>query len=546
MVNASIAPESPRANTLLTGALPRAVLAVLLFVAALAAAMAWQRPAMFGGLNIYDEGIILFGAVRVMNGDLPYRDFWTQYSPAQYYFLASLFSITGKSAMAARWWDVLVRALLAVALYLLAARSTSWRSAWIVWLLGVLWLTYYGFFSYPLFQGLLFSCLCLFAYLKGLDSRRWMFGAGLLLGVSFAFRHDMSIYLMATITLVSALYAVVHRLPVLALVRRLLPLVAGGALLIVPIALFFMAQVNLLSLATQLFIFPLTEFPRVRDLPYPTFKGSVENVPFYAPFLIYGLTLLLALLRLWRPVDARDRMRAFAMVAMALFGFFGFNQARVRSDLIHTVHFFVLAMALLPALFRGLPATLSRAVWVPSFVISMLSLTLLLALFVEPLDHYFTMRERNLTRAALAGRVGTSSPVAEGILLEDWQQGLYTAATFYLQPGDALYIGLRNHDKVFANDVMSYYLLDRKPLTRYHEMHPAIVDTAPVQEEMIAEFERARPSVIFLSNMFDGASEPNDANKSTKVELLDDYIKKHYIQYGSSGPYSILRRRKGM
>ncbi|MCK4236762.1 MAG: hypothetical protein KAX38_06560 [Candidatus Krumholzibacteria bacterium] len=32
--------------------------------------------------DIYDEGLGVYGAARVLNGEIPYRDFWTLYAPA--------------------------------------------------------------------------------------------------------------------------------------------------------------------------------------------------------------------------------------------------------------------------------------------------------------------------------------------------------------------------------------------------------------------------------------------------------------------------------
>ena len=44
-------------------------------------------------LSIYDEAASLYGAVRVMDGELPYRDFWMVYPPGIFYTLAALFSM---------------------------------------------------------------------------------------------------------------------------------------------------------------------------------------------------------------------------------------------------------------------------------------------------------------------------------------------------------------------------------------------------------------------------------------------------------------------
>ena len=49
----------------------------------------------------YDEGLVLFGAVRVLHGDVPYRDFYANYGPAQFYVLAGLFG-----------WPLLLAAIL--------------------------------------------------------------------------------------------------------------------------------------------------------------------------------------------------------------------------------------------------------------------------------------------------------------------------------------------------------------------------------------------------------------------------------------------------
>ena len=243
------------------------LVAVALAVAAVLAAMLFARPLMINGLNIYDEGIILTGAARVMRGELPYRDFWTQYSPGQFYTLAALFSITGKSVLAARWWDVLTRALLAVALYLLAARATNLLRALPVWPLAVLWLTYYGFFSYPLFQGLLFSLLCLLVFLRGLVSARWMPLAGVLFGMAFVFRHDMAIYLAATVGLVGAAHAWVRNARPLDLARRLAPMAAVAALIAAPVTLYFLRKCAQPNCSTNCFYFPCSSFQKCAICP---------------------------------------------------------------------------------------------------------------------------------------------------------------------------------------------------------------------------------------------------------------------------------------
>ena len=68
-------------------------------------------------LGTYDEGVILTGAMRVAAGDVPHRDFYANYGPAQFYLLAALFKLFGQYVVVERALEVLVRALIVTVCY---------------------------------------------------------------------------------------------------------------------------------------------------------------------------------------------------------------------------------------------------------------------------------------------------------------------------------------------------------------------------------------------------------------------------------------------
>src|SRR6266536_3575501 len=72
-----------------------------------------------------DEGIILMGAERVLHGQVPYRDFFSFYTPGSFYLLAFWFKLFGDSFLAARASLTVVAALCTVLLYLLSLRVSS-------------------------------------------------------------------------------------------------------------------------------------------------------------------------------------------------------------------------------------------------------------------------------------------------------------------------------------------------------------------------------------------------------------------------------------
>ena len=73
-----------------------------------------------------DEGIYLDGALRVMHGQAPYRDFFVHTGPGTYWIYAGVFRLLGPSLTHARIPVILEIAAIAVAVFFLAANLTSY------------------------------------------------------------------------------------------------------------------------------------------------------------------------------------------------------------------------------------------------------------------------------------------------------------------------------------------------------------------------------------------------------------------------------------
>jgi hypothetical protein len=511
------------------------------------AALAYLQTGLLAALNIYDEGIILYGAVRVIDGQVPYRDFWTQYSPGQLYVLSALFTALGKSVMVARLWDIVIRAALALMIFALSARLSSVKAAAPVWVLAVMWVQYYGFFGYPIFVGVLLSLASLYAFIEGLRRPAWMAASGVLLGFVAIFRHDMAVYVTAAQFITFVLWALRSGSDQVApisrhvrdAVRRLTPWLIGALVVLTPVVAYFLVNVPAGELLQQLFVFPLVEFPKVRDLPYPELEWLPKNLPFYAPVLVYTLALVIAIVKLKdeRSQPSPDPSQAWGIIMVVLFGVFGFNQARVRSDEIHTVQFFLPALLLLPVLWRGAPPRR----WL-SYITATVGVLIAIVGIIDPINLYVRQLEMR-ANPSIARTLENTLPIAQGALVSPDHNFAVRHLQTLTQPGDKVYVGLSRHDRVFANDAMFYFLLERHSPTRYHELHPGLTNTEPVQREMIADIERNNVKYVVLTAMFEGAEEPNDSSLSTGVTLLDDYLRTHYQIMNTIGAYRIYVRR---
>ena len=147
--------------------------------------------------NRYDEGCMVFNAVRILDGDRPHKDFWAVYPPGQFYLLAAVFKTFGPSLLPARVYDTLVRFGIIFCIYIVCQKITSHKTLpLIVVLICALLLASAGSFGYPVFPAMLFALISIFCLLMDVERKRiwWPVGMGALSGLAAFFRWDIALY----------------------------------------------------------------------------------------------------------------------------------------------------------------------------------------------------------------------------------------------------------------------------------------------------------------------------------------------------------------
>ena len=152
-----------------------------------------------------DEGIVLQGAQRVLEGEVPYRDFFSFFTPGSYYWLALFFKVFGSSILVARAVLMVEGGLFSVLTYLLARRVCSRWSALLAAYFVTLTCVPYRFDVLHNWDSTLWACLALYCAVRFLERPRpgWALatgwfaaltclfeqskGAGLVLGLSAGF-----------------------------------------------------------------------------------------------------------------------------------------------------------------------------------------------------------------------------------------------------------------------------------------------------------------------------------------------------------------------
>ena len=151
-----------------------------------------------------------------------------------------------------------------------------------------------------------------------------------------------------------------------------------------------------------------------------------------------------------------------------------------------------------------------------------------------------------------SGTVSVALPRLTGISMPpdtvSWMRGLAREIEVAAEPSAPLLVlGNRNDMLVFA-DTTPYWLSNRRPATRYHELHPAITDTQAVQREMLADLARQPLPVLIREHRFDAGV--LDALKRSLLgrvpvgaTLLDDWVAANYVPGPRFGLYEVMRPR---
>jgi 4-amino-4-deoxy-L-arabinose transferase and related glycosyltransferases of PMT family len=127
-----------------------------------------------------DEGILLQGAQRILDGQVLYRDFFSFYTPGSLYLVAALFKTFGDSFLVARISLAITGAGCSALTYLLARRVCSRGYALLAAGLTTGAGVAYRFLVLHNWYSTLLACLALYSVVRLLESRKpvWAFAVG--------------------------------------------------------------------------------------------------------------------------------------------------------------------------------------------------------------------------------------------------------------------------------------------------------------------------------------------------------------------------------
>jgi hypothetical protein len=497
-----------------------------------------------------EEGFMLVFPERLLEGDMPHRDFLHLYGPGSLWVIAALFKVVGVSLWTARVFGFAQLVALISGTTYVGYRWGRWPAAVAGAVTAIIIVPPIGVTALAWVGGVALALWAVIIAVRALDDgqagRRTLLAAGLVAGAALLFRPDLVVALGLPLGVLAlrALGPDQRRQLALGLVAGLSPYLVHLVLAGPGNAVSGMVTEPVFDLRPgRRLPFPppsdhftsfLNRAYALREFPWPL-PSPAQPMQIFLWFWILVAVCAALVVMGWRARRAGSP-HGWRLVALSLLAVGLLPQAVQRSDTAHLSWVSCVPFGLLPAFIAetvrlrgGAPGRLRLAVLAP-----------LALMLVFPAYSYrwyadyvvqSTGRDRPVWNIQHRGRAFYygRQDVAEAAeaLLDDVE-----AET---EPGERLIVGTGDLRKTPYSEAYLYFLLPQlEPGTHYIEMDPGVAN-AP--DSGLADELRAA-DVVILSTVYDDWDEPNtsgDLGSDEPNQVVEDEFCLH-DSYGANGP----------
>ena len=477
-----------------------------------------------------DEGIILQGAQRIVQGQVLYRDFFSYFTPGSYYLLALLFKVFGSSMLVARTALAVYGAFFSVFTYLLARRVCSrWvalAAAYLVTWTCLPW----RFMILHNWDSTLWACATVYCAVWLLQAPRWgwALATGSFASLTVLFEQSKGAGLVLGLGLGLILLVLFARSTLRLIQGQWVTLGIGLAWPFALTLVYFAAHHGLPAMLADWF-WPLQNYSKVNSVPYGYMNWSDQSRErlfgsgpwlvraiasftvspgFLLPVLpIIAIVLLIYwLLKVKREKLAVDRAAYYILVCSSILGLL-FSVLISRADILHFAYltpllYLVLAWVMDGADVRGQLIRFTRP---------LVSLGILITF--TALGMAFLVRTRN-AKSVIETRRGLILGRSSDPILEYVQAHVPAGARILVYPYLPLY----------------YYLTATSSPVPYEYLQPGM-HTPEQEQEVIRDVSQDRTAVVLLEPAFNDkipTSWPNTPLRALTRDRVADYILANY------------------
>jgi 4-amino-4-deoxy-L-arabinose transferase-like glycosyltransferase len=501
---------------------------LLIFILTAAYLLLFRRYTMMDP----DEGIVLQGALRILRGEVIYRDFFSFFTPGSYYLLAALFKVFGNSFITARTALAVFGGLFSVVTYLLA-RRVCFRSTslWVTALVSLTCLPY-RFMVLHNWDSTLWACLAIYSGIRLIETRGnarhlgWAAATGSWISLTFLFEQSKGGGLALGLAFGLVAIALLQQKQPFVTKASFAAVLAGAAGPVL-LTLAWLRAKGILQLSLSAWVWPLEHYSVANHVPYayqnwsdatreslfagPAVERILSVITVSPLWIIPALPLVsIGLLGYWlvrmRKGTDREKSAYYVLMNASVLGLL-VSIVIGRPDIVHFMYLIPVFCVTLAWIFDGrdIPGSLFRklrpllrAYLVVSFLF--MSVALLLR-SVEGLSAAQTAR-------------GEIRVTGEDTVVDYIRANAQSGETVLIHPYLPLY----------------HYLTGTSNPGRYEYLQPGL-HTAEQVQEMLASIAATKPRFALLELAFTSkipSSWPNTPLKDIVNDPVSDYVLKHY------------------
>lgn len=512
----------------------------------------------------YDEGYLLDGVERVMEGQVIYRDFHHTYAPGRFYLVGAAFGIAGKHIYVERFVFALLQAMKCMLAFLIVKKITRSNYAYLAPLLII---AAPGPWHKVFFSSL--GLLSVYAIMGAIerDTARYYLMAGLVAGLSAVFRQDAAAFAVTGGVAAIVVFHVKDRRNAAGILKRWAWLAVGSCAVIGAVLLWFYSRGALGAMIHKI----TTEGMRdnmTNRIPYPPFgaAGGLDwtyvsrvlpvKVLFYLPPVVYALSACVAV---WLVVTSNRRVQYASMVCLTIASVLAFNQAVWRSDLSHLLQSAQYVFVLIPVLLWAADTFLRRKVRGPALATLralMVAAPLAVVLWATTSSVYAAREPEVFRRFRSEGiSVGGTEYVGSFLVRVGNDTRLESErAPVYVMPAEARFFsavkGFLDENTASGDYVLAvpqlqvvYFFFDRRNPTRYAHYRRALEPDEEMQ--YIEDIRRHGTEFILLTEPSRAATLADTREAFSEYAApVRNWILENYNQVGQIGSVKVLRRNR--
>lgn len=578
--------------------IPKKVFAVLSLAILLCYLILSFSRFLISEVDTLDEAIPLTGALLISRGFVPHMDFWSMYTPLNYYLISFAFSLLGPSVVSARILQGCLYVLVVIVLFLGFRALLSQGRLFILNLVLISSILIANAFTYVWWNAYALAFLGLWLYLFGLQNRGrqpvFLIASGFLIGLACLAKLNFGSYAVLGVFIGLAIDTWRNRSRG---IRNLL-------FFLLPVSLCFLAYLipygfAAMEVVNQILIYPSQGLEQHRILTLPdglNRYGSLISAVF--PLIWMGLRSVERNLSWDRCALFAFSSSAFCLAALFVIGthdqrllpkFFLItttililleivfsrlengeftillvyslftNYFLSRMDAGHFTVLVPLAVILLPYLLQnhqvlkgqnfGRMARFSAGVLVIALCSSP-AVWHLKVILSHPGDHLSNAWEVLKLRKE-AGMKSDSDLLMSSDTISAPFAYLYPdqmeleAARFvskHTTPNDPVYIGLKSHISVYMSPTRLFWITGRNIGVKNYMLEPGLTTEEPIQRKMVADLQDKK--VVWMILRSNRRGDADFARRSYKgAGFLDDYIRQNYEPVQEYGKYAVYKRR---